>query len=68
MYSPLGNALVGSDDGSLYVNGVVLHPSQLHCLVQCSHYIQSIVSLYKETCTENVFTHNIIGRFEMPKF
>lgn len=42
---PLHDALVGTDDGGLDVDGVVPHPPQLHGLLQSSHHEQGVVSL-----------------------
>lgn len=56
MHSPFCDALVGSDDGGLNVNGVILHPSQLHRLIQRSYYIQGIMPLYRKTCPEHVYS------------
>ena len=43
--SPLGDALVRSDDGRLDVDGVVPHAPQLQGFVQGAHYIKRIVPL-----------------------
>lgn len=43
--SPLGDALVGPDDGGLDVDGVVPHPPQLQRLVQGAHHIQGVMTL-----------------------
>lgn len=43
--TPLHDALMGSDDGGLDVDGMVPHSPELHGLLQSSHHEQSIMSL-----------------------